>query len=33
MFWESHPYGWPVVGWPSDIPAITKAQADAYYST
>ncbi|HEY3172188.1 MAG TPA: pitrilysin family protein, partial [Thermoanaerobaculia bacterium] len=31
LFWESHPYGWPVVGWPSDIPAITKAQADAYY--
>ena len=20
MFWESHPYGWPTVGWPSDIP-------------
>jgi predicted Zn-dependent peptidase len=20
MFWESHPYNWPVVGWPSDIP-------------
>jgi predicted Zn-dependent peptidase len=33
MFWESHPYGWPVVGWPSDIPAITKAQADGYYDT
>jgi len=33
MFWEAHPYGWPVVGWPSDIPAITKEQADAYYST
>ncbi|HEV8611221.1 MAG TPA: pitrilysin family protein [Thermoanaerobaculia bacterium] len=33
IFWESHPYNWPVVGWPSDIPAITKAQADAYYST
>ena len=32
MFWESHPYGWPVVGWPSDIPAITKAQADSYYA-
>ncbi|MFN2385196.1 MAG: M16 family metallopeptidase [Thermoanaerobaculia bacterium] len=31
MFWESHPYNWPVVGWPSDIPAITKAQADEYY--
>ena len=28
MFWESHPYSWPVVGWPSDIPAISKAQAD-----
>ncbi len=26
MVWESHPYGWPTVGWPSDIPAITKAQ-------
>jgi predicted Zn-dependent peptidase len=33
MFWESTPYGWPVVGWPSDIPAISKAQADDFYST
>jgi predicted Zn-dependent peptidase len=33
MFWESVPYGWPVLGWPSDIPAISKAQADAFYST
>jgi predicted Zn-dependent peptidase len=33
MFWESHPYNWPVVGWPSDIPAITKAQADEFYAT
>ena len=32
MFWHSHPYTWPVVGYPSDIPAITKAQADEYYS-
>lgn len=31
MFWESLPYSWPVVGWPSDIPAITKAQADDFY--
>ena len=31
MFWESAPYGWPVVGWPSDIPAISKAQADEFY--
>ena len=33
MFWESHPYGWPTVGWPSDIPAISKAQADEFYAT
>jgi predicted Zn-dependent peptidase len=32
MFWESHPYSWPVVGWPSDIPAITKKQADDFYA-
>src|SRR6266850_2542198 len=31
MFWESIPYSWPVVGWPSDIPAISKAQADEFY--
>src|SRR4051812_9481424 len=31
MFWESHPYNWPVIGWPSDIPAISKAQADDFY--
>ena len=27
------PYSWPVVGWPSDIPAISKAQADEFYAT
>src|SRR2546426_11342497 len=32
MFWEALPYSWPVVGWPSDIPAISKAQADDFYS-
>ncbi len=32
LFWESHPYGWPVIGWPSDIPSISKAQADEFYS-
>ena len=25
MFWHGHPYTWPVVGYASDIPAITKA--------
>ncbi|MEI6358468.1 MAG: insulinase family protein, partial [Verrucomicrobiota bacterium] len=28
MFWQAHPYHWPVIGWPSDIPAISKKQAD-----
>ncbi|MDQ6632288.1 MAG: insulinase family protein [Verrucomicrobiota bacterium] len=32
IFWESATYSWPVVGWPSDIPAISKAQADDFYS-
>ena len=31
LFWESHPYHWPTVGWPSDIPAISKPQADNFY--
>ncbi len=31
MFWRGHPYGWPVVGWPSDVSAITREQAEAYF--
>ncbi len=27
MFWESHPYSWPVVGWPSDLRSYSLAQA------
>jgi predicted Zn-dependent peptidase len=33
MFWQSHPYSWPVVGWPSDLRTISKEQADEYYDT
>jgi len=33
MFWDSHPYHWPVVGWPSDLPSISKAEADEFYDT
>jgi predicted Zn-dependent peptidase len=33
VFWEASPYKWPVVGWPSDVASITKAQADAYFGT
>jgi predicted Zn-dependent peptidase len=32
-FWEAHPYGWPVVGWASDIPMYTLAQAKDYFAT
>ena len=32
LFWDSSPYQWPVIGWPSDVAAITKAQADEYYA-
>lgn len=31
MFWQSSPYGWPVIGWPSDIEAITRTEALAFY--
>ena len=31
LFWQAHPYHWPVLGWPSDIPAISKKQADEFY--
>jgi len=31
MIWTSHPYHWPTVGWPSDIPAISKAEADHFF--
>ncbi len=33
MFWQSHPYSWPIVGWPSDLRMISKAQAEQYYAT
>ena len=32
MFWKSSPYQWPVVGWPSDLEAITREDATAYYA-
>ncbi|MBK5256815.1 MAG: insulinase family protein [Vicinamibacteria bacterium] len=33
MFWDAHPYGWPVVGWASDIPMYTLQQAKDYFAT
>jgi predicted Zn-dependent peptidase len=32
VFWDASPYAWPVVGWPTDVANITKAQADEYYA-
>lgn len=31
MFWQAHPYGWPVVGWPSDLRVISKEEADRFF--
>jgi len=33
MFWESHPYTWPVVGWPSDLRVLSLEQARTYFGT
>ena len=33
MFWQSHPYSWPVVGWPSDLSVYTLQQAKTYFDT
>lgn len=33
MFWVSHPYTWPVVGWPSDLRSYSLAQAQDYFAT
>ena len=33
MFWKSSSYHWEVLGWPSDLNAITREQADSYFGT
>ena len=33
MFWQSHPYSWPVIGWPSDLRVFTLEQAEEFYDT
>ncbi len=33
LFWEASPYTWPVVGWASDIPMYSLAQARQYFAT
>ncbi len=33
MFWQAHPYGWPVLGWMSDIDQYTLVDAQSYFDT
>jgi predicted Zn-dependent peptidase len=33
MFWKSSSYHWNVIGWPSDLGSITRAQANDYFDT
>ncbi len=32
LFWRGSAYAWPVVGWPSDISAISRKEAEDYFS-
>ena len=31
MFWQSSPYSWPVIGWPSDLEGMTREEAMAFF--
>ncbi len=31
MFWQAHPYSWPVIGWVSDIDQYTLTDAQRYF--
>jgi len=33
MVWEAHPYHWPIIGWPSDLPTLSLEQAKEFYAT
>jgi predicted Zn-dependent peptidase len=33
MFWQSSPYSWPVIGWPTDLNSYTAEQAEDYFKT
>ncbi len=33
MFWQSSPYAWPVIGWPSDLNSYTMEEAKRYFET
>jgi predicted Zn-dependent peptidase len=31
LFWQSSPYSWPVIGWPSDLEGITREEAQSFF--
>ncbi len=33
MFWQSHPYSWPTIGWPSDLQVLRRADAERFFAT
>jgi len=33
LFWQSSPYSWPVLGWPSDLNSYTVEQAEKHFDT
>ena len=33
MFWQGSPYHHPVIGWPSDVESISRAQANQFFDT
>ncbi len=33
MFWSGTPYHHPVIGWPSDVESIRRAEADRFFAT
>lgn len=33
MFWNASPYHHPVIGWPSDVESISRAQANQFFAT
>jgi predicted Zn-dependent peptidase len=32
MFWQSSPYSWSVIGWPTDLNSYTREDFDAYFN-
>jgi predicted Zn-dependent peptidase len=33
LFWGSHPYGWPVLGWPADLAVLSRADARRHFGS